>query len=346
MTDARTGWGLLSTARINKRLIPCIRSSPRSRLAAVASRDKERAESYADAWQIPTAHASYEALLADPEVDIVYISLPNSLHAEWSIKCADAGKHVLCEKPLAVTPEEVERMKEAAYRNRVVVQEACMMRFHRQTDDARRLVADGAIGEPRLIRSLFTFTLQRAGDIRLDPQLGGGALWDLGSYQVSLAQALLHSDPVEVMGWQLSTTAGVDLSFMAQLRYERGTLVQFFCSFQSAAAWDADLLGSTGTLHLDQPYLNQPGQDSHIRVLREDARESSSTFGDSKDQLAEETLTYQNNDAYQDEVDGMVACVLDGASPSLSLDQSRGNIAAVGALLKSARRGTPVSLKR
>ena len=350
MASTKARWGLLSTARINERLIPCIRASARSELAAVASRDAERARQYADEWQIPKAQASYEALLADPGVDVVYLSLPNSLHAEWGVKCAEAGKHVLCEKPLALTADEVDRMAAAADRNGVVLQEACMMRYHRQTDDVRRLVAEGAIGDVRLIRSVFTFTLARDGDIRLDPALGGGALWDLGSYQVSFAQAALQQDPVEVVAWQVASAArgarpaGVDLSFSGQLRYPSGTLVQFFCSFQSAPAADAELVGTAGLMRLDQPYQNHPGSASHIRLSRERGATSAATFSDSADGLVEEALTYEAPNAYQDQVEAMVACVLDGTPPRLPVAQSRANITTIAALLESARTGRPVSL--
>ncbi len=345
MASKKARWGLLSTARINERLIPCIRASSRSELVAVASRDGERARRYAADWQIPTSHDSYEALLADPDVDIVYLSLPNSLHAEWNIKCADAGKHVLCEKPLAVTVEEVDRIAAAAQRNAVVLQEACMMRFHRQTDDVRRLVAEGAIGEARIVRSVFTFTLNRDDDIRLDPELGGGVLWDLGSYQVSLAQAALQQNPVEVIGWQVASDRGVDLSFSGQLRYPRGAIAQLFCSFQSAPAWNAEIVGTAGFMQLDEPYQNHPGTDGHIRLLREGSDASGATFSDDTEGMEEEMLTYARANAYQDQVDAMVACVLDAAPPPLALAQSRGNIAAVTALLESARTGKAIALR-
>lgn len=337
-------WGLLSTARINERLIPSIRASSRSKLAAVASRCGERARQYAADWHIPTAHSNYEALIANPDVDIVYISAPNSLHAEWSIKCAEAGKHVLCEKPLALTTDEVDRMADAAQRNGVVMQEACMMRYHRQTRDLRRLVADRAIGEVRILRSVFTFTLDNYEDIRMAPSLGGGVLWDLGSYQVGIAQAALQQDPVEVLGWQSASEAGVDLSFSGQLRYPQGAISQFFCSFQSAPVWNAEIVGTAGLMQLDEPYQNHPGTDSHIRLLRQTGSDSSATFNDDDEGMTEETLTYPSTDAYRDEVDAMVACILDGAPLPLPIEQSQRNIATITALLASARTGTPVSI--
>jgi predicted dehydrogenase len=145
-------WGLVSTARINERLIPCIRNSKRSELAAVASRSEERARQYAQEWGIPKAYGSYEALLADREIEVVYISLPNHMHVDWAVRAADAGKHVLCEKPLALTTAEVDRIADAAARNRVIVQEAAMMRYHSQIEWVRDQVASGMIGPIRLGR--------------------------------------------------------------------------------------------------------------------------------------------------------------------------------------------------
>src|SRR5262249_53461638 len=163
---------LLSTARINERLIPVFRESARCELVAVgSSHGEERAARYAAEWEIPRAHGSYEALFADPEVDAVYISLPNALHAPWSIKAAQAGKHILCEKPLALTASDVDRMAEAARRHGVVLQEAVMMRYHPQTLDLQRRIAARAIGDVRLLRGTFAFTLERPADIRLDAAL-------------------------------------------------------------------------------------------------------------------------------------------------------------------------------
>ena len=187
MSDKRARWGLLSTARINERLIPCLKRSERSELIAVASRSRVTADRYAEEHGISKAYGSYDEMLADPAIDVVYISLPNGLHTEWSLRCAEAGKHVLCEKPLALSVEEVDRLLEAAGRCGVTIQEATMMRFHAQTAYVRELIAQGAIGEVRMGRGLFTFTLERPGDIRLDPAMGGGSVWDLGSYCVSFA---------------------------------------------------------------------------------------------------------------------------------------------------------------
>jgi predicted dehydrogenase len=177
--------------------------SPRNRLLAVASRDLERAQAYAAQNGIERTHGSYEALLADPEVDVVYISLPNNLHVEWSVRAAAAGKHVLCEKPLALSVDDVDRVAEAARQHGVVIAEAFMYRHHPQTLKVIELINEGAIGSLRIVRGGFTFMLERPGDIRLRPELGGGSIWDVGCYPISYARTAAGGiAPEEVFGWQ------------------------------------------------------------------------------------------------------------------------------------------------
>jgi len=345
MSQRPVRWGLLSTARINERLIPVIRGSARSELLAVASSGgQEKAARYASEWNIPRAYGSYEALLGDPEVDAVYISLPNALHLPWVVKTAEAGKHILCEKPLALTATDVDAMAEAARRNGVVLQEAVMMRYHPQTLQLQARVAEGVIGEVRLIRGVFTFTLARPGDIRLDPALGGGSIWDVGSYPVNFMRTMLRANPVEVHGWQVSGGGGVDLSFIGQMRFASGTLTQFFSSFQTVPQSNVDLIGSAGTIHLNLPYLNKAGVTSQVRICRAGVNRSLGTFGDTSSQFEEETLTYENVNGYQHEVEAVVACILDGAEPVVSLADSRGNVATLEALCASAREDRPVRL--
>jgi predicted dehydrogenase len=281
MTADRIRWGLLSTARINERLIPAIRGCDRSELLTVASSRPERAARYASEWNIPRAYGSYEAMLADPDVDVVYISVPNALHATWAIKAAEAGKHILCEKPLALSVADVDQMAEAARRNRVILQEAIMMRYHPQTLQLQQRIAQGAIGDVRFIRAIFSFTLTRAGDIRFDPGLGGGSIWDLGSYPVSFIRTMLRANPVEVHAWQVPADGPVDLSFTGQMRFANGVLTQFFSSFQAIPQADVELIGSAGKVQLDLPYVNKVGVTSHVRIGRVTGSRAVGTFGDS-----------------------------------------------------------------
>ncbi len=344
MSERRARWGLLSTARINERLIPAIRNSPRSELAAVASRRPETAEQFAREHAIPRAHGSYEALLADPAVDVIYLPLPNNLHVEWTVKCAEAGKHVLVEKPIALTPAEVERMAAAAQANGVIVQEAAMMRFHPQTQYLRDLVASQAIGAVRLLRGVFTFTLEREEDIRWNPAMGGGSLWDLGSYCVSFARTVLGEEPEEVFAMQISSASGIDLSLSAQMRFPSGALAHFLSSFAAFPHVEADLLGSAGRVQSDVPWVNHIGINMNVRTVRYRGEKAASTFGDSLDNQITETQAYENVNAYQDEINSMAASVLDGTPPVVSLADSRANVAAINALYTSARENRPVRL--
>lgn len=210
MTNQPLKWGLLSTAKINRALITPLRASPRNRLAAVASRSQASADAYAREWSIPTAHGSYEALLADPEIDVIYNPLPNHLHKEWTIKALAAGKHVLCEKPIALTVAEVDEMAAAAQQYGRVLAEAFMYRHHPQTLKARELVASGAIGRLQLVRGSFTFNMNTDVNIRLNPEMGGGSIWDVGCYPISYARHIIGTEPLEVFGWQLTGSSGID----------------------------------------------------------------------------------------------------------------------------------------
>lgn len=344
MVHDRVRWGLLSTARINERLIPAIRANRRSELVAVGSQGgREKAERYAATWNILRCHSSYEELLADREVDAIYISLPNSLHCRWSVAASRAIKHVLCEKPLATTVAEVDEMADAARQHGIVLQEAVMMRYHPQTLELQKRLASGLIGEIRAIQGAFSFNLERPHDIRLDQALGGGSIWDLGSYPVNFMRTMLRADPVEVQGWQNAGAGDVDLSFSGHLRFASGAWGQFVSSFQAAPFARVNILGSSGRVELDLPFLNKVGITSTVRILRNVANRAAGTFSDSA-AVDEEIVTYESVNAYQNEVDAMVAAILDGTPPVVPLTDSRGNVATLEALCKSAVQGTLVRM--
>src|SRR3954453_4110731 len=200
MTQKPFRWGVLGTARISRSIIPPMRASARHELMAVGSRDHARAEVYAREGGIPRVHASYEALVDDPEIDAIYNPLPNALHAAWTIRAVRAGKHVLGEKPLATTVADVDAIAREAKAAGVWVTEAFMYRHHPQTLRLKALVDEHAIGKLRLIRSAFTFTLTGGGGGRGAPALGGGTLWDVGCYPVTTARLLAGVEPQEVFG--------------------------------------------------------------------------------------------------------------------------------------------------
>ena len=258
MNQKKLCWGLLSTARINRRLIPPLRKSPRNTLVAVASRDIERAQQYAREWNIPIAFGSYEELLEDPKIDIVYISLPNSLHAAWTVKALQAGKHVLCEKPLATTLQDVDAIIQASRQTGKVALEAFMYRHHAQTLKVKELVENGAIGELRLVKGAFSFYLDQPENVRLIASLDGGCLWDVGCYPVSYARYLAGAEPVEAFGWQITGSSGVDIHFTGQLHFPNNVFAQFDSSFCTTFRTSIEVVGSTGSIIIPKPYVPSP----------------------------------------------------------------------------------------
>lgn len=320
-------WGILSTARINQALIKPLNVSPRNHLMAVASRDLERARSYASENGIARAYGSYEALLADPEIDVVYISLPNSLHVEWTIKAADAGKHVLCEKPLAMRVEEVDAVAAAAKRNGVAVAEAFMYRHHPQTLKVQELIDSGAIGDLRLIRGGFTFYNRRPNNVRLDPGLGGGSIWDLGCYPISYARTVMGgAAPEEVMGWQIVGPTGVDISFFGQMRFGGDVYAQFDSGFQSTPRSPMEFVGSEGRITLTQSF--KPEEDARLYLHRDDR--------------PVEVLQMGDDLLYLGEVEDLYDAAVAGRPQRIPLSDSRLNVMTINALLQSAREGRSV----
>lgn len=247
--------GILGCANIAKQFARDVQPSTAVTIVAVASRDADKAAAFAAAQGIARHHASYEALLADPGVDAVYIPLPNSLHAEWAIKAAEAGKHVLCEKPLALGRAEAQAMFDAARRNRVMLLEAYPWWFQPQTGDMLALLQQGAIGELRSVQASFGFTLGNPQtNIRMRPELGGGALLDAGSYPLSLIRLVMGCAPQRVTADANWSDSGVDISLMATLHFADGRRAQLSCAMDAANHRRATLMGSQGTIETE--YLN------------------------------------------------------------------------------------------
>ena len=268
MADA-VKWGIISTADINRKVIPGAHASPKVDLVGVASRDQQRAEEYAKQWDIPRAYGSYEALLADPEIEAVYISLPNSMHCEWSIKSAEAGKHVLCEKPLSRHPNEVEEAFDAADKAGRLLSEAFMYRHNPQTKRVKQLVDEGAIGELRVVRSVFSYSLYDEDNIRLRTDVEGGALMDVGCYNVS-GSRLVGGEPEHVLGEAWYGPSGTDWVFSGALRFPGNVIGLFHCGTALPNQDELEVIGSEGSLFLDDPWhCNVPV----IELRREDGVE-------------------------------------------------------------------------
>jgi len=327
MNNKTLNWGLLSTARINRDLITPLRASKRNHLLAVGSRSQESADAYARDWKIPRAHGSYEALLADPEIDVLYISLPNHLHAEWTIKAVEAGKHVLCEKPLALSVEEVDAIRSAARQHGRVVAEAFMYRHHPQTLKVQELVRSGTLGTLKLIRGTFSYVLSGEGNVRLNPEWGGGSIWDVGCYPISYTRTVVGEAPLEVFGWQVTGQTGIDETFVGQMRFDNDVLAQFDSSFAIPFHMFMEIIGSDGTLNIPNPF--KPGVDEKLYLTRGDKVE---------------TIKIKGQELYIGEVEDMTDAILLGKDSLVSLDDSRANVAVISGLLESARSGKPIRI--
>jgi predicted dehydrogenase len=265
VTPAPLRWGILSTARIARtRFVPGVRAGSEGTVAAVASRDAGRARAMATELSIPRAHGSYEALLADPEVDAVYIGLPNGLHPEWTVRAAAAGKHILCEKPVARTRADAESMAAAARRAGVILMEAFMYRLHPQHARVLDLIREGTIGDPVFVRATFCFAMARerreARDVRLHEGLHGGALMDVGCYAVNAARYLFGAEPVEVAALaRRDPEFGVDTAFAGTMRFPGDRLAQIDGSFDASGTQRYEVAGAGGTIQVERAFLPGDG---------------------------------------------------------------------------------------
>lgn len=321
-------WGLLSTARINRALIKPLNASKRTRLLAIASRDQTSADSYAREWKIPRAYGSYDALIADPEIDVIYNPLPNNLHAEWTIKALRAGKHVLCEKPLALTLEEVDAMISASKETGKVLAEAFMYRHHPQTLKVKEIVDSGMLGKLQFIRGSFTFTLTREGDIRMRKETGGGSIWDVGCYPISYARVIVGAEPLEVFGWQVDGPDGIDVSYTGQMRFANDILCQFDCGFKWPFRAYMEIVGTEAALSIPEPF--KPDRNTKLILTRGDQ---------------EEVIKIKGQELYLGEVENLLDVIQHNAPPRMTLEDSRGNIATILALIESVRSRKPITLK-
>jgi D-xylose 1-dehydrogenase (NADP+, D-xylono-1,5-lactone-forming) len=274
-----TTWGIISTADINRKLIPGAHESPRVELVAVASRDQRRAEDYAREWGIERAYGSYDALLEDGDIEAVYISLPNTMHCEWSIRALEAGKHVLCEKPMSRHSDEVEAAFDAAERAGRHLSEAFMYRHNPQTKRLRQLLDEGAVGQVRLIRSAFSYSLHDADNIRLRTDLEGGALMDVGCYCASGSRLAAGGEPVSVYGRSWIGETGTDWVFTGSMRFDGDVLAIFDCGTALPERDELEVIGSEGSLFLDDPWhcnvpvieLRRDGKVDRIELARADS---------------------------------------------------------------------------
>lgn len=323
-------WGIIGNARINRRLVPGLQLAPNAELIGVASRTAESAEQAAAKWGAPKAYASYEALLADPEIEAVYIPLPNNLHAEWAIKAAEAGKHALVEKPIALNVADVERITEAAERNNVLVMEAYVYIYHPQHTRVRQLIDNGTIGEMRLFHASLAFVPDFSKfNIRLVPELGGGATWDVGCYGVSASRLLFGREPLSVYA-EASSRPGtsVDTSVAAILDYGDGHRALLDYSFEYGRNSFYEVYGTNGSIAIDNMW-QEPNVPARVTITTPEGKRV-------------EEFPLINHFAL--EVETFSRAILEKQPAPLPLSDSAANTYAIVKLLESIREKRPIKI--
>lgn len=325
-------WGILSTARIGiKAVIPAIQQSSNGIVVAMASRDARAAQDVANALNIPRAFGSYDEMLASPEVDAVYNPLPNSMHKEWTIRAAQYGKHVLCEKPFALNAAEVDAMIAAARRHRVLLMEAFMYRFHPQYARVHALIAEGAIGRVQVIRSAFCFRLEDLKNIRLRADLGGGSLMDVGCYCVNMSRLIAGAEPVEAQAHAvIGEKSRVDETFAGTLHFPNDVVAVFTSSFRTDYREWLEVAGTEGRLELPRPIKPGTGAGGGEIILHR---------GDKS-----ETFTTPTANHYQLMVEHFADAVRHGKELRYPPEEGRANMHVIDALYESARRRQTVRL--
>jgi predicted dehydrogenase len=317
-------WGFLSTANINDKLLAGAAESDRADVIAVASRDAARAEAYARERGIERAYGSYEELLADPDVEAVYISLPNSLHVEWSIRALEVGKHVLCEKPLSRRAADVERAFDVAEESGRLLMEAFMYRHNPQTARLKELAEGGVIGRLRLVRAAFSFPLTDGENVRLNSSLDGGGLMDVGCYCVS-GTRLLGGEPERVYGEQVLGESGVDELFAGTMRLPGDVLAQFDAGLVLPVRDELEAIGEDGSLFLDDPW--------HCKRPVIELRTAGGV----------EEIAVEPADSYRLQLENMSDAIRGEAEPLLGREDAVGQARTIEALYRSATECRPVN---
>jgi D-xylose 1-dehydrogenase (NADP+, D-xylono-1,5-lactone-forming) len=318
-------WGIISTARINRLFLGGARQSAQVRMLGVASRAQEAADRYARENEIERAYGSYEALLADPEIEAVYISLPNALHVDWSVRALQAGKHVLCEKPLSRHPSEVERAFAVADQHGRLLMEAFMFRHNPQTARVRQMVADGTVGRLRLIRAAFSFATDDPANVRLLASLEGGGLMDVGCYCIS-AIRLLAGEPERVYAEQALGGDGVDVALAATLRLPADVLAHFDCGLALAPRDQLEVVGDAGSLYLSDPW--------HCRAPRIEWQHDGEL----------DVIEPAPVNSYMLEAENFSAAIRGEAEPLLGREDALGQARVIEALYRAAAAGETVAL--
>jgi len=336
-------WGILGCARIAATaLIPGIKDSANGEIRALASRKLEKAKEYARKFDIPRTYGSYEELLEDAEIQAVCVPLPNSLHKEWTIKAAEKGKHVLCEKPIACCAADAQEMNEACRANGVLLMEAFAQRFHPQYQKVQELIEEGRIGRILRITAAMSRSVYPGDDIRMNPSLGGGALMDLGCYCINTARHLVGSEPVSVFATQEIGQGGVDERTAGTLYFPEGEILQFDTNLyldDKHFEQGCTVFGERGNIYIPQPF-------SQVEILRFGRMVETTLFitdhriGSRQTEKVRIEAVHQ----WRLEQEFFADRVLTGRTIELPGENGVANMRAIDAVVQSARTGTPVEL--
>ena len=320
LTKPGMNWGILGTARIAaKSVIPAIKASKRNSVLAVASRDLTRAAEFVRENEVPKAYGSYEELLNDANIQAVYIPLPNSEHSAWAIRAMEAGKHVLVEKPFAVNADEAQLMVSTALEKSVVLIEAFMYRYHARMAQMLEIVRKGTLGKLRVIQSSMSFPLTNPDDIRLNANLGGGALYDLGCYCVDLQRILVGREPRRVQALSYHGNTGVDLQISANLDFGDQVYGHFDVGLNAARQQHARIIGTEGVLDVLDPFGAKP-EVSQLTLTKD---------GDTK------KLNYKRENAYEKMIEHFSSVAASREAPLFPLADSVSNMVIIDALFQS-----------
>jgi predicted dehydrogenase len=316
-------WGILSTANIGRRVIPAIHNSMNGVVAAVASRNIERAEAFAEEQNIPQVYGSYEDLLADDSIDAIYNPLPNQMHAEWSVKCAQAGKATLCEKPLASDADEAQMMVDVFAEKGILFAEAFMYRFHPQTQRVQQMVLDGAVGDVQVLNASFTFPIRSEENIRLSKVLAGGALMDVGCYCINVMRFITGEEPIAGGAFaQFGAETEVDETITGILHFPSGVLGHLDASLRTAFSNTYEIRGTTGRIHVPMGFVPRADQATHIHYWHDDKYDA---------------LEVPPVDQYQLMVEDFADALLNDRAPRFMPDDAVANMRVIDLLLRSAR---------
>ena len=323
---ATVRWGILSTADIGmKKVTPAIQAAENCDVVAISSRDETRAAAAAAELGIPTAYGTYEELLAADDVDAVYIPLPNDLHAEWTVKAAVAGKHVLCEKPLALDAGEAEKMARACERDGVKLGEAFMYRHHPTWVEAVRLVRDGAIGDLQGVQSWFSYYNDDPENIRNRPENGGGAIMDIGCYNINASRMLFDAEPARVQASvRRDPTLGIDTLSSAVLEFPGGGQATFTCSTRAEDYQRVHIIGSAGRIDIEIPFNIPPDLETRIFVT---------AGGETPVAAATEVLVFPAEDQYTIQARLFAQAILDDTPVPVPVSDAIANMRVIDAIL-------------